>query len=857
MLTSAAYGDANRGYVVQSSSSAAAAVQQLNHSQIREQSPLSTDQDGDRTVVEGLERHDYQCYALLADVIASPARKALIEELVEADAQTIANFLSQSLFVHGAFSAKQKRIVLHLLSKLSKSAQVFPKTLQLENVQCDLTLAVAGGGYGNIYKGKYEGKQVCVKALRIYEQNKNLKQKLRAQAGELIIWAHVSHRNILPFCGMFFSEERAQRVCIVSPWMENGDLLQYLKNFPNSPRIPFLHDIISGLHFLHELNVIHADLKAKNVIVSETRRAMLADFGISRILMTLTTSSDNIATGTAHWMAPEMFLVDDASPRKEGDIWAFGCICYEILTCRVPFDQFKLVAHLINGFTKRNAVCAKPKVNGWSVVEEKIWTLGEQCRDYDPQLRPKASALLAEIAELNISDSRLLHPETWMKERTDVSINLNHVYDILHRIQQVPDIFPHGYMNRYKQCCTLVMHFTASQVGCTHLTELKLEDAQLMADFLSKLLDDPASLSDSEKITVLHLLSKLVKSAQVFPRSLELTNVQCDFSNPFNEGGSGNIYRGICKGQSVCLKTARVSARSVKTLDIARELRIHAGELIIWAHLSHQNILPFLGIFFPSVDVHRVALVSPWMENGGILNYLNNFPDTPRIPLLRDIISGLRYLHAFGIIHGDLKARKIFISEAKRAMIADFGLSHFSKAVTSSFINNSSEAVLWQAPELLRRGSALNEETDIWAFGCTCYEVLTGLPPFHEYEVIWDVAAILREGKNVIPRKPLPGSLPHDRWIELNDKIWPLAEKCWECDPKHRPSSDQLLCLITSLNVPDYRSTDSETPKANKHDAAVDYELVYDLLHQIQQAVSNETEYIVKDVREGWDTPPT
>lgn len=66
-----------------------------------------------------------------------------------------------------------------------------------------------------------------------------------------------------------------------------------------------------------------------NVLVSDTRRAMLTDFGISHVSMTLLTTTQS-QPGTANWMAPELFKDDDAFATEESDIWAFGCVCYEV-----------------------------------------------------------------------------------------------------------------------------------------------------------------------------------------------------------------------------------------------------------------------------------------------------------------------------------------------------------------------------------------------------------------------------------------------------------------------------------------------------------------------------------------------
>jgi serine/threonine protein kinase len=157
-----------------------------------------------------------------------------------------------------SLSRSERRRTLHLLVKLAKSAQVFPQSLELQNVQCDLVKHVTGGGYGLIYKGQHEGKSICVKAVHNREGTVD-KRKMRvsykpyvlaiwlnevdswqAHAGELVLWANLSHSNVLPFSGIYLSEELMPRVCIVSPWMENGDLSRYMKTFPTVPLIPLV-----------------------------------------------------------------------------------------------------------------------------------------------------------------------------------------------------------------------------------------------------------------------------------------------------------------------------------------------------------------------------------------------------------------------------------------------------------------------------------------------------------------------------------------------------------------------------------------------------------------------------------------
>ncbi|KXN88648.1 Serine/threonine-protein kinase sepA [Leucoagaricus sp. SymC.cos] len=380
------------------------------------------------------ELYDH-CRTLVFEVAADPAKKKKCIELEEKDAQPMVDFLAKLLDAQDSISQQDRKRVLHLLSKLAKSAQVFPQCLELEGVQCNMTHPITEGGFADIYKTNLESEHACVKAIRLYERGGNNRQKLKAQAGEIILWAHSVHQNVLPFCGIYLSTEKVPRLCMVSQWMENGDLLQYLQKLPDTPRVPLLHDIISGLQYLHKFDIVHADLKAKNVLISGTHRALLADFGVSRVAVTIPTTTTNIAAGTPNWMAPELFLEDVPTPTSKSDIWAFGCVCYEILTSMTPFDQYKSIPQLINAFLKGGVIPSKPDMeNEWDEYSEGIWSLAKQCWNYDAKSRPTSSALQSSIVGLNFPDTRLQTPQPRKVKKASTEIDYVNVFDILQQV---------------------------------------------------------------------------------------------------------------------------------------------------------------------------------------------------------------------------------------------------------------------------------------------------------------------------------------------------------------------------------------------------------------------------------------
>ncbi|KIJ47197.1 hypothetical protein M422DRAFT_130463, partial [Sphaerobolus stellatus SS14] len=143
---------------------------------------------------------------------------------------------------------------------------------------------------------------------------------------EYRIWANLSHPNILPFLGYSntFSQTALCEVpALVSPWMKNGTLSQYLEgNRDQIDKLFMLSEIAHGIEYLHQNNIVHGDIRAGNVLVSEAGTPCITDFGLSRLLKEsgLTTSSD--VAGSLRWMAPE--LLRNEKVTNASDVWAFG-----------------------------------------------------------------------------------------------------------------------------------------------------------------------------------------------------------------------------------------------------------------------------------------------------------------------------------------------------------------------------------------------------------------------------------------------------------------------------------------------------------------------------------------------------
>ncbi|KAG8708317.1 hypothetical protein FRC11_006569, partial [Ceratobasidium sp. 423] len=259
------------------------------------------------------------------------------------------------------------------------------------------TRPYAGGGACDVYKWKlYKSSPVgtltipvAIKTLRCLSQSRTeaeVKAKLPKRAAkELLTWLQLDHPNILPLLGLAIFNDG---LSMVSPWMSNGNLSEYLRKNKNSTadRIAFCEQIRAGLVYIHGKNMVHGDLKAVNIMVSRRGTVMITDFGNAMLKDLALLFAPTTTFGMTYQYAPPELLTAQQTPvaTKESDVYSFGM---EILSGEIPFLG-KLPSWLVMQASQRKLVLSQP-----STIDDDMWSILLACWAYDPSKRPHISSI--------------------------------------------------------------------------------------------------------------------------------------------------------------------------------------------------------------------------------------------------------------------------------------------------------------------------------------------------------------------------------------------------------------------------------------------------------------------------------
>ena len=299
-------------------------------------------------------------------------------------------------------------------------------------------------------------------------------------------------------------------------------------------------------------------------------------------------------------------------------------------------------------------------------------------------------------------------------------------------------------------------------------------------------------------------------------------------------------------GLKVAIKRISVNFKNIN--DYVRVIR----EMMLLRHFRtcedvirmHRIIIPEDREKFTSVDIVFELMETTLFE---MRRQNHDLTALHRKVIMFQILRGLRFMHANGVMHRDLKPQNILINSNCKTKIADFGLARpFEEHAADMFNLSGYVTTRWyRAPEVLCVYGEYTDAIDIWAVGCIFAELITGFPLFHGCDTLDQLRHILSAlGK---PSDDVIAKVPNDKAKQFLRDYPPIAPMSFASI--FRDAQEDEIDLLTKLLVFD------KDARISAHDAM--QHRFFDDLHSHRKDVDVPIENIIRIKEDCKLTDPT
>ncbi|KAI3977016.1 hypothetical protein MKX01_008874 [Papaver californicum] len=258
-------------------------------------------------------------------------------------------------------------------------------------------------------------------------------------------------------------------------------------------------------------------------------------------------------------------------------------------------------------------------------------------------------------------------------------------------------------------------------------------------------------------------------------------------------GSYGEVYRGDWHGTEVAVKKFLDQDISGDALEEFR------SEVRIMKRLRHPNVVLFMGAV---TRAPNLSIVTEFLPRGSLYRLIHRpnsqVDERRRLRIALDVARGMNYLHSCTpvIVHRDLKSPNLLVDKNWVVKVCDFGLSRIKH---NTFLSSRSTAgtAEWMAPEVLRNEPS-DEKCDVYSFGVILWELCTMQQPWGGMNPMQVVGAVGFQHR----RLDVPG--------DMDPVVADIIQKCWQTDPKLRPSFAEIMAALKPLQKP---ITNSQVPR--------------------------------------------
>lgn len=265
------------------------------------------------------------------------------------------------------------------------------------------------------------------------------------------------------------------------------------------------------------------------------------------------------------------------------------------------------------------------------------------------------------------------------------------------------------------------------------------------------------------------------------------------------QGSFGTVFLALhaVTAELMAVKQVEMPTNSGTAMDAKKNNMIEAlkHEISLLRDLKHENIVQYLG---SNSDDRHLNIFLEYVAGGSVATMLVNYGPLGEgliANFVRQILSGLAYLHSKDIIHRDIKGANILVDNKGTVKISDFGIS--KRVEASTLLNPQTHlkrggprvslqgSVFWMAPEVVRQ-TAYTKKADIWSLGCLIVEMITGQHPHPNCTQLQAIFKIGGSGSNADNARP---ELPD----KASDEAKEFLRKTFEIEHEKRPSAEELL----------------------------------------------------------------
>uniref|UniRef100_A0A4W3I292 non-specific serine/threonine protein kinase n=1 Tax=Callorhinchus milii TaxID=7868 RepID=A0A4W3I292_CALMI len=290
------------------------------------------------------------------------------------------------------------------------------------------------------------------------------------------------------------------------------------------------------------------------------------------------------------------------------------------------------------------------------------------------------------------------------------------------------------------------------------------------------------------------LISRKASQTSVFLQEWDIPFHELEVGELIGKGRWGKVHKGRWHGE-VAIRLLEIDGNNQDHLKLFKK------EVMTYRQTRHENVVLFMGA---CMHPPHLAIITSFCKGRTLYSFVRDSKTTLDINKMRqiaqEIIKGMGYLHAKGIVHKDLKSKNVFYDNGK-VVITDFGLFGISGVVQEGRRENELKLpngwLCYLAPEIVREMYSGKDEdklpfskgADVYAFGTIWYELQARDWPFKNQPVeaiIWQVGS--GEGvKNIFAQ------------ITLGKEVTEILSACWSYDYLERPNFTQLMEMLEKL----------------------------------------------------------